>query len=100
MGLMKKLFKSSTDSSSDWLMCSFGCSGLDNKDYHLTTNHLKGDEVPNEMMDAKESSEMAAGLLNAWYASVDCSKMSPEQIMAMGRIDPDEINDPNQTTLF
>lgn len=92
---MTHRFRSNTDSSSDWLMCSFGRSCSDNIDYHLTSNSLKADEVPDIMQDAKTSSEFVAGLLNAYFAGVNVAGISPEKVCAMGGIE----DNPNQTEI-
>ena len=98
---MSKLFKSIISKKDDgWMQCSFGCSGIDGNDYVLTTHYLKADEVPNEMNDAKTASEMIAGLLNAYYASVDVSLMEPEAIRKMGVIEEEDSHNPNQKALF
>jgi len=98
---MSKLFKSVTNKNDDgWMQCSFGCSGKDSKDYVLTTNHLKSEEVPDEMNDAKTASEMVAGLLNAYYTGLDVTKLLPDQICKMGVVENEDEYNPNQTALF
>lgn len=92
---MTHRFRYNTDTISDWLMCSFGRSVVDNIDYHVTSNHLKADEVPDIMQDAKTSSEFVAGLLNAYFAGVNVVGMVPEKVCAMGGIE----DNPNQTEI-
>lgn len=51
-----------------WLMMyCCGKSGIDNKDYVVTTEALHADEVPDECNDAKTFSELVAKLLNEHY---------------------------------
>lgn len=54
-----------------WLMMyCCGMSGIDNKDYVVTTEHLHADEVPSECNDAKTFSELVAKLLNNHYNGI------------------------------
>jgi len=62
-------FKATTHEKDDgWMMmyCS-GKSSSDNKDWCVTTNNLKADEVPELCNDAKSFSELVAKLLNQYY---------------------------------
>lgn len=90
-----KLFRSNTDALSDWLLAIFGLSYTDNLSYFLTTDHLKADEVPDFMQDAKTSSEFVAGLLNAYYTGVNVVGMPEDKVCRIGSDD----NDPNQTEI-
>ena len=64
----KVYFKSTTTKNDDgFMMCSCGCSGIDNNDYVVTTEHLKADEVPDECADAKTFSELVSKLLNEHF---------------------------------
>lgn len=100
---MRILFKSVIAKKSDgWPLGFYGCSCIDNNDYTLDTHYLKADEIPEAMMDAKTSSELIAGLLNAFYKSVDVSQMSEQEVMRMGvyveEEDTPAVN-PNQTEI-
>jgi hypothetical protein len=97
---MRLLFKSMISRKADgWPMGFYGNSAIDGEDYCLDTHYLKSDEVPEECMDAKTCSELIAGLLNAFYAEKDVSKMNVADVMRMGRYveeeDVPKIN-PNQ----
>lgn len=94
---MTKLFRSNTDALSDWLVALFGESH--GRNYYLTTNHLKADEVPDIMQDAKTSTEFVAGLLNAYFNQVNIVDYTRDEILAMGCIDDLQSNDPNQTEI-
>lgn len=41
-----------------------GCSSIDDNDWHVMTHYLKGDEVPEILMDAKTTAEYVAKLIN------------------------------------
>lgn len=98
---MTKFFKSVITKKDDgWPQCHFGCSGIDSNDYVLTTHCLKGDEVPNEMNDAKTASQMVAGLLNAYYFGIDASQYPHNVICKWGEIENEDEHNPNQTALF
>lgn len=65
----QEYFKASTYEKDDgWMMmyCS-GRSSSDNKDWCVTTEQLKGDEIPDECTDAKSFSILVARLLNMYY---------------------------------
>jgi len=99
---MKLFFKSMIANKADgWPMGFYGCSCIDNNDYCLDTHYLKSDEVPEAMMDAKTSSELIAGLLNAYYSAVDVSKMNEDKVMELGRLTEEKtaFNNPNQTEI-
>ena len=101
---MRLYFKSvvAEKATNDWPMGHYGCSGIDNKDYAVSTHYLKGDEVPGAMNDAKTSSEMIAGLLNAFYMKKDVSSLSEEEVMRMGRyVEEEDVppKNPNQGEL-
>lgn len=97
---MKKFFKSTTPIKDDgWLQCHFGCSSIDTQDYVVTTHYLKGDEVPEEMNDAKTASELIAGLLNAYYNGINVADMPPDKVCAAGLIDQDGHDNPAQIKL-
>jgi hypothetical protein len=101
---MRLLFKSVIAKKADgWPMGFYGCSCIDNQDYALDTHYLKADEVPGAMYDPKTSSQLIAGLLNAYYSKVDVSKMDEEKVLRMGTFIEEEdvpYNNPNQTELF
>ncbi|HRH83601.1 MAG TPA: hypothetical protein PK210_05125 [Bacteroidia bacterium] len=61
-------FKAVTSDQNDgFIMCSCGSSGIDNKNYEVTTENLHADEVPELCMDAKTFAELVAKLLNEYY---------------------------------
>lgn len=67
--LSQEYFKATTHEKDDgWLMmfCS-GRSSADNKDWCVTTDNLKSDEIPDECTDAKTFAELVAKLLNQYY---------------------------------
>lgn len=98
---MSKLFKSVTNKEDDgWLQASFGNSSIDNQDYVLTTHCLHGDMVPDAMTDAKTASELVAGLLNAFYNSVDVSGMDEAMVREMGVIAPVTAPEPPKDLPF
>lgn len=99
---MRLLFKSVIAKDADgWPMGFYGNSCIDNQDYALDTHYLKSDEVPEAMCDAKTSSELIAGLLNAFYKEVDVSQMSEDEVMRMGVYveERDVPFNPNQTEI-
>lgn len=69
----------------NWPMASAGCSGIDDEDYAVSTNHLKGDEVPDACTDAKTFALLMAGLLNAFYSGVNALSYSEQDVMEMGK---------------
>jgi len=89
---MRKLFKSviAEKAMDDWPIGFYGNSGIDGKDYAVSTHYLRGDEVPESMMDAKTSSELIAGLLNAYYRNMDVSGMPEAEVRNLGIYDPSE----------
>lgn len=65
---MRQLFvSSSSNENHGFMMCHCGASSIDDKDYEVTTNYLKADEVPEECLDAKTFSELVARLLNEYF---------------------------------
>jgi hypothetical protein len=90
-----------TSKADGWPMGFYGCSH-DGNDYCIDTHYLKADEVPEAMMDAKTSSELIAGLLNAFYKSIDVSKMEESEVMRMGIfVEEEDVTqfNPNQTEI-
>lgn len=89
---MRKFFKSTTHLRDDgWMMADAGHSMEDGQSYAITTNALKGDEIPTGCSDSKHFSELAAGLLNCYINSVDASKLSVEAVCALGVIPESEV---------
>jgi len=83
--MSKRYFISATAKNDNgFMMCSAGCSAIDNEDYVVTTNYLKSDEVPDTCSDAKGFTELVAGLLNAFYNSVDVSNMEEDAVRLLG----------------
>jgi hypothetical protein len=60
--------KAATTKTDDgFMLCSSGKSAIDNNDWVVTTHHLKYDEVPDELADAKTFSELVSFLINKHY---------------------------------
>lgn len=72
-----------------WMMGAFGNSGIDNKDYTLTTNGLRCDQIPQPMLDAKTSTELIAGLLNAYYNGINVADYEEDKVIRMGIVEAD-----------
>lgn len=83
---MRLYFKSATveKAGEDWPLGHYGNSGIDGHDYALATHHLRADEVPEPLCDAKTTSEFIAGLLNCYYKKIDATKLKEDEIKRMG----------------
>jgi hypothetical protein len=70
-----------------WDMAFVECGNSigDGKDYEILTHSLHGDEVPEELQDAKTTAELIVDLLNLYYS---------------GRLRQVPFKDPNQEYLF
>lgn len=63
------MFHVATDKEvgADWpILWWSGNSCEDGHDYTIETNHLHGDEIPEAVMDAKDTAELIAKLLNLY----------------------------------
>lgn len=56
-----------TEEDNGFMMCLCGTSISDNKNYVVTTNYLKADEVPDLCNDSKTFAELVSKLLNEYY---------------------------------
>jgi hypothetical protein len=64
------LVEAGKDIGKNWTQLWFaGNSSIDDEDQNLSiaTNHLHGDEVPEELLDAKTTAELMAKLLNFYF---------------------------------
>lgn len=100
---MRLLFKSMETKKADgWMLGFYGNSCSDGKDYCLDTHCLHADEVPDALTDSKTTSQMIAGLLNAYYKKIEVTKLTEEEVCRMGIYIPDEdvpVFNPNQIVL-
>jgi hypothetical protein len=77
-----------------------GKSCKDDKDWSIEILYHHSDEVPNELNDAKDFSELIAGLLNCYYNEIETYPKTVKQLMEMGRsIEELNIPHPNNTEI-
>jgi hypothetical protein len=98
---MRKYFKAveSEKALDNWPLGFWGASGIDDKNYAVTTHYLKADEVPEVLTDSKTCSAFIAGLLNLYYRKENALELGEEQIMQMGILEEETDvaeKDPNQ----
>ena len=96
---MAKRYFVGVESKNDKGVMMCGCS-FNGKDYVVTSNSLHADQIPEECADAQTFSELAAGLLNAFYNGVDVSNMEAADVMRMGKKEVDaDIPSPQNTEI-
>jgi len=52
----------------DWLVATLGTSSIDNKDYIITSDHIRASEIDSYLPDPKNDAELIVKLLNKYFA--------------------------------